>query len=150
MKKDFKRILFCIIPFWLSYIFIFGEYLFIYILSFFDLDKLFYLKPSPTNDFFFIFSAVILSPLIEEFFFRYPLKFFKNKIVATIIFSLVFTFLHKYNFRFLTNNTILNSLFLLPIFNASIVLSYIRLKYGFYFGLGMHALYNILVLILIY
>lgn len=150
MKRETIKILFFITPLWISYMLFTGEFLFQYLLSLLALDKFFITKQlSHKNELFFVILVVIFTPIMEELIFRYPLKFFKNKVTAALCFSLIFSILHSGNYHFQTNNYFIILFILIPIFNASLVLSYLRLKYGFYFSVWTHSFYNLIVLPLI-
>lgn len=135
---------------------------------------LFELKSDPIEKLFsnkgafsIILMAAVIVPLIEELIFRFPLKYqrnlvfhffdflFKNKAktlwfkyfrIIFYLFSVAFALVHLSNF----NNTnllfyLLAPLIVLPQFIGSLMLGYIRLKLGFFWGILQHGLYNLII-----
>ena len=100
--------------------------------------------------FYIIFlSAVLIAPFIEELIFRYPLQKVKNKqyrIILYIVSSLLFGFIHIINYDL--NESHLKYLFIItsPQIFTGFVLGFIRLKYGFWYSVLNHSLYNFIIL----
>ncbi len=103
-----------------------------------------------TYSLFTIFFVSILSPIIEELIFRFPLFLYYNskKIkVAYYFSSVVFSLIHIFKFNF-DNYLILNCcLILTPIFFGGLMLGYIRVIYGLKFSILLHILHNFWLLI---
>lgn len=148
MKDKIKiagtRILFLVV---LNYLF--GEIIIDTLLNFLNIDTLYTTKSVGNihSKGFIVLSALIVAPLLEELFFRYPLKFFKTKYLPVLISSVLFSLIHLYNYTIYNHKVILYLLLLAPYFLAGISLSYVRLRYGIYYAVGMHFLYNLTVLL---
>ncbi len=92
-----------------------------------------------------VFSIVILSPLIEELIFRYPLRhFYNSRFFLPVLHPFVFVFaaIHLTNYQresltFFSGTAVILS----PLYGAYL-LSFTRLKYGFFWSLGVHMAYN--------
>ena len=143
------------------------------ITSFID-SFLFELKSDPLEDLFFdkgAFSILILAaivvPFIEELIFRFFLKYERNLLFHFFDFltnnrakifwqkyfkfffylsAVLFALIHLTNF----SNTnvlfyILAPLIVLPQFIGGLTLGYIRLKLGFFWGVLLHGLYNLIL-----
>ena len=98
----------------------------------------------------FIFvAAVILAPLLEEFFFRGPLIFFKkNPFFAYIFyaFTLVFGFYHIINFEITKTVLLLSPLLVAPQICVGVFLGYMRIRFGLLWAILLHSLYNLILL----
>lgn len=141
--------------------------------SFID-SFLFELKSDPLEELFsnkgafsILILAAVVVPFIEELIFRFPLKYernllfhffdyltnnrakifwFKHFRIFFYISALLFALMHLTNF----SNTnilfyILAPLIVLPQFIGGITLGYIRLKLGFFWGVLLHGLYNLIL-----
>lgn len=104
----------------------------------------------PMTFWFIIFLMTCFAPLAEEFIFRYPLKFARNRVLKLSVYvsSIVFGFYH------LTNYTNQEALFymLSPIIIGSqlkggFLLAYLRLKHGLTWSILAHAVFNALAVI---
>jgi membrane protease YdiL (CAAX protease family) len=97
-----------------------------------------------------IFFGLILSPVIEELIFRFPLFLYfnsKNFKFAFYFSSIVFSLIHIFKFDF-DDYLILNCcLILIPVFLGGIMLGYIRVIYGLKFSILLHILHNFWLLI---
>ena len=97
-----------------------------------------------------LFFGLLLSPVIEEFIFRFPLFLYydsKKIKVAYYFSSVVFSLIHIFKFDF-DNYLILNCcLILTPIFFGGLMLGYIRVIYGLKFSILLHILHNFWLLI---
>ena len=135
---------------------------------------LFELESEPLEELFsnegvfsIILMAAVVVPIIEELIFRLPLKYernlvfhfldflFKNKAktlwykhfkIFFYLFAIVFALVHLSNY----NNTnflfyLLAPLIVLPQFIGSLMIGYVRLKLGFFWGVLQHGLYNLIV-----
>lgn len=91
-----------------------------------------------------VIIGIIISPLVEETVFRYPLKFLgKNNFKWKLyLFCTIFALLHLTNYQ-INSDHILYIPFILKIqIFAGFILSYIRLKYGFWYGVMLHSMGN--------
>ncbi|UMB59887.1 CPBP family intramembrane metalloprotease [Lutibacter sp. A80] len=135
---------------------------------------LFELKSEPIEDLFsnkpaylILILAALIVPLIEEFIFRLFLNYDRNFVFQFIdaftnnkakifwdkhfkkifyIAALLFGLMHLSNFS--NTNTlfyILAPFIILPQLIGGVTLGYIRLKLGFFWGVLMHGLYNLIV-----
>lgn len=97
-----------------------------------------------------IFFGLLLSPIIEELIFRFPLFLYynlKNFKVAYYFSSVVFSLIHILKFNF-DNYLILNCfLILTPLFFGGLLLGYIRVIYGLKFSILLHILHNFWLLL---
>jgi hypothetical protein len=151
-KKDkLKETLFFLLPFEfligaviLWYPIELGEYFKLY-------DKL-VKKESIQNlsDFSLYFTTCLIAPLFEEFVFRYPLKFFKAWKYFGIIFyftAIVFGMLHFLNYEYNHSHLLFAPFIVMSQIWGGLVLGYIRIKYGFWYGFLNHALFNFFCII---
>jgi hypothetical protein len=96
------------------------------------------------------FLAVIVAPFFEELIFRGPLIFFKNSnyfptvlYISTIAFGLV----HISNFELTTQVLLLSPLLVAPQISIGFLLGYIRVKFGLFWSIALHASYNMVLTI---
>jgi membrane protease YdiL (CAAX protease family) len=102
---------------------------------------------------FMILLAVILAPLIEEGIFRLFLGRFRNKPYFNWVYyisSLLFGWIHFFNYQFDQSHY-----FFLPFITMTqtfggFMLGYIRIMYGFWYGVLLHSLFNCLGVIFEY
>ncbi|PKA96521.1 hypothetical protein B0O79_0156 [Flavobacteriaceae bacterium MAR_2009_75] len=105
-----------------------------------------FLKGSP---WLLFLMAVILAPLFEEFFFRGPLIFFKNKSFfpyAFYLLTLIFAFYHILNFKFTPTTLWLSPLLVAPQLCIGVFLGYIRVRFGLVWSITLHAAYNLILI----
>ena len=95
-------------------------------------------------------SAIIIAPIIEEYFFRFPLRRIKNRnvllfayISSSILFGLIHIILYNWDMTHIRYIFIITS----PQMFTGFVLGFIRLKYGFWYGVILHSLYNSLAIV---
>lgn len=115
-------------------------------------EHVLHLRPGPEitrpMTFWLMVTLVVgVAPVTEELFFRYPLKFARNRVlkVAVYISSVVFGLYHLFNY---TNQEVLFYM-LAPIIVGSqllggFLLAYLRLKYGLRWSILLHAVFNAL------
>lgn len=97
---------------------------------------------------FLVFAAVVLAPLLEEFIFRGPMIFFKDKPYFKYIFyglTLVFGFYHITNFEISTTILLLSPLLVAPQISVGALLGFIRVRFGLWWAIFLHAAYNLLL-----
>ena len=92
-----------------------------------------------------IIIGIFVAPIIEEFFFRYPLKFLVNKkyfnwIVYVI--SLIFGLIHLSNYIVDNSHKVFAPLIVIIQIYGAFMFSFIRLKYGFWYGVLLHMIHN--------
>ena len=97
--------------------------------------------------FFNMIITVIITPILEETIFRMPIKFLpKNRYFNFLIylFLLIFGLVHFTNYQ--TNGTgyLFAILIVSPQITIGLLLSYIRISYGFWYAVISHAIYNLL------
>ena len=125
-----------------------------------------------SNDHFLfnVLMIAILVPIVEEFIFRFPLKYKRNYLFRLIdtgtnrkaekiwykhfplffyAFATVFGLIHSSNY----NNTSLLFYLLIPIIISSqifggVMYGYVRIKLGFWWGVLLHATFNLLLTVL--
>jgi len=87
--------------------------------------------------------AVLAAPIIEEFFFRFPISLLWNKRFKLIfwLFTIIFAAIHLSNFG-AEVPFYLMPILVLPQFILGIMLGYIRVGWGFWYGVLFHALHN--------
>ena len=98
---------------------------------------------------FLFFAAVILAPLMEEFIFRGPMIFFKDKPYFKYIFyglTLIFGFYHITNFEITTTILLLSPLLVAPQISVGAIFGYIRVRFGLLWAIALHAVYNLVLM----
>lgn len=120
-----------------------------------------------TNSFFKIFLlGVVLIPLLEEIIFRLFLRFKSNYLLQFIIYlyprskdsihefwqkyfrfifylsAIIFALVHLSNFNEIPSHTFLLPLIVLPQFIGGLMMGYLRVRYNFFLGFLMHAIFN--------
>jgi uncharacterized protein len=92
---------------------------------------------------------VLIIPFIEEMIFRYPLRYFKKRIFYkyyVYLSALIFGCIHFSNYT-TSENAVYYILFLTaPQILAGLILSYVRINYGFWFGLLLHCINNFIAI----
>ena len=95
---------------------------------------------------------VLIIPFIEEMIFRYPLRYFQNENFYryyVYLSALLFGFMHFSNYT-TSANAVYYILFLTaPQILAGLILSYVRINYGFWFGCLLHCFNNFIFVSLI-
>ncbi|MFK7811257.1 MAG: CPBP family intramembrane glutamic endopeptidase [Maribacter sp.] len=97
---------------------------------------------------FLFFAAVVLAPLVEEFLFRGPMMFFKDKPYFKYIFyalTLIFGFYHITNFEITTTVLLLSPLLVAPQISVGALLGFIRVRFGLWWAILLHAVYNLIL-----
>lgn len=93
--------------------------------------------------------AIVVAPIIEELVFRAPMVLFKGKGYFKIVFwvlTLLFGFVHLTNYE-ITSSIMIFSLFLvLPQIVLGALLGFIRVRFGLIWAIGLHAVYNLILL----
>lgn len=93
--------------------------------------------------------AVALAPVLEEALFRGPLYFFRRPGLfpwAFYGFTLAFGLLHAFNFPGWREHWTLLPLLVAPQWATGVFLGFIRVRFGLIWSMGLHALYNLLLL----
>jgi hypothetical protein len=96
-----------------------------------------------------VFSIIIFAPLAEEGMFRLCLGYYRNKAYFRVLYyisALLFGCVHILNYQFNDSHY-----FFIPFITMSqtfggLMLGYIRIIYGFWYGVLLHALFNSLVI----
>ncbi|NAS13515.1 CPBP family intramembrane glutamic endopeptidase [Poritiphilus flavus] len=94
------------------------------------------------------FLAIVVAPLLEEFFFRGPLVFFKKSSFFKLIFylfTLAFGFYHITNFEITTTILVLSPLLVAPQLSVGVFLGFIRVRFGLIWAILLHACYNLVL-----
>lgn len=97
---------------------------------------------------FLAFAAVVLAPLMEEFIFRGPMVFFKDKPYFKYIFyglTLIFGFYHITNFEITTTILLLSPLLVAPQISVGTLLGFARIRFGLWWAIALHAAYNLVL-----
>jgi uncharacterized protein len=96
-------------------------------------------------------SACVIAPLLEEGIFRLPLGYCRSHKLFPLYFyfsSILFGVIHFYNYEY-DNTHILFLLFITsPQIFSGFFLGYIRIIYGFWYGVFFHGVYNFIGLTL--
>lgn len=92
---------------------------------------------------------VLIIPFIEEMIFRYPLRYFQNQNFYryyVYLSALLFGFMHFSNYT-TSANAVYYILFLTaPQILAGLIMSYVRITYGFWYGLLLHCINNFIAI----
>ncbi len=102
------------------------------------------------GEFWLYFNTCLIAPLFEEFIFRYPLKFFKTKKYFGIIFyftSFIFGMMHFSNYDYNQSHLWFAPFIVMSQIWSGLVLGYIRIKFGVWYGFLNHALFNFFCII---
>lgn len=88
---------------------------------------------------------VLIGPFIEEMIFRYPLKYFQNSIFYryyVYLSALLFGLIHFDNYITSENAVYFILLLTAPQIWGGLVMSYVRINYGFWYGFLLHCCIN--------
>lgn len=109
-----------------------------------------------------IIAGAIVMPIVEEFIFRYFLRYDKinNKLLSynkwKILFpyfvyssALSFALAHLVNYTFDSGWHLISVLLVLPQLIGGLVITFIRVRFNFIYGILFHMLWNLLVMALI-
>lgn len=100
-----------------------------------------------------LFSGVLVAPLAEELIFRFPLRFFmadKQFRWYYYIFSLIFGLIHLSNYQLEATHYYYSILIVSAQIYTGLVFGYIRIIYGFWFGVLLHSLHNFVCILYYY
>ncbi|MCF0054153.1 CPBP family intramembrane glutamic endopeptidase [Dyadobacter sp. CY356] len=100
-----------------------------------------------------VVSAVAIAPFIEEAMFRFPLGLVRGKSCFKWVYYLsavLFGWAHIFTYAFDSSHYFFVPLITLPQTFAGFILGYVRMIYGFWYGVLLHAVYNALCLFWIY
>ena len=92
-----------------------------------------------------IFGAILIAPIVEEGIFRLFLGSFRNKHYFKFLFYIsawLFGWIHILNFEFTSSHYVFIPIITLPQTILGLILGYIRINYGFLYGVLLHFLYN--------
>tara|TARA_R110002049_G_scaffold329_16_gene1900 strand:+ start:12790 stop:13353 length:564 start_codon:yes stop_codon:yes gene_type:complete len=95
------------------------------------------------------FMAVVLAPIVEETLFRGPLIWFKNKKYFNYILYLsilLFAGIHLSNFKMSKELYFVAPFLVAPQLILGAFLSYVRVKLGLRWSIGLHATYNAILI----
>ena len=95
-----------------------------------------------------VFLIVIAAPIIEEFLFRGPLIWFRDKKVFKYTFYLsvvLFGGIHLANFSDFTQHIWMAPLLISPQLGLGIFAGYIRVRFGLWWAIALHATYNLVL-----
>ena len=93
--------------------------------------------------------AIGLAPVLEEAFFRGPLYFFRKSAFfpwAFFLLTTAFALLHAFNFPGWKEHWALLPLLVAPQWATGVFLGYIRVRFSLLWSMGLHALYNLILL----
>lgn len=93
-----------------------------------------------------IIIGIVLALIIEEFLFRYPLRFFSDKkYFRWIIYipCIGFGLIHLSNYKIDSSHLLFAPLIVIIQIYGAFMFSFIRLKYGFWYGVLLHIIHNI-------
>ena len=94
-----------------------------------------------------IISAVIIAPLIEEWLFRYPLGINRRKYYFKWLYyslSVLFGLIHIFTYDFDHTHLPYIPFITMTQIVSGFIFGYIRIVYGFLYGILLHSLFNIL------
>ncbi|HMB61636.1 MAG TPA: CPBP family intramembrane glutamic endopeptidase [Eudoraea sp.] len=98
---------------------------------------------------FILIAGVVLAPLLEEFFFRGPMIFFKKQAYFRYVFymlTLAFGFYHLTNFEITPTILVLSPLLVAPQLCVGALLGFLRVRFGLLWAIGLHAAYNFVLI----
>lgn len=102
---------------------------------------------------FIFLLVVVLAPIIEEAIFRAPITLFTDPKIFKIAFyviAILFGYIHITNYNLNTNVLLFSPILVLPQIVLGAYLSFIRIKFGFLWGVALHAFYNGLIMLVSY
>jgi hypothetical protein len=108
-------------------------------------------KNQDYNILFRYLSACLIAPLIEEGIFRLPLGYYRPDKLFPLYFyisSLLFGVIHFYNYEYDNTHILFLPLITSPQIFSGFFLGYIRIIYGFWYGVLFHAVSNFIGLTL--
>lgn len=97
-----------------------------------------------------IIVVLMMTPVIEELLFRYPLKFARNRVLKIAVYgsSVLFALAHMSNYN---NHEVLFYLLAPVIVGSQLVggflMAYLRLKHGLRWSILMHAVFNAVIIV---
>lgn len=94
-------------------------------------------------------TTIIFAPLIEEGMFRLWLGFYRNENYFQWLYYLsatLFGFVHIFNYQFNDSHYIFIPFITMSQIFGGLMLGYIRIIYGFWYGVLLHSLFNVLAL----
>ncbi|WP_064196070.1 MULTISPECIES: type II CAAX prenyl endopeptidase Rce1 family protein [Emticicia] len=108
---------------------------------------------SPLNtkkDFYYsitetVIIGIFIAPIIEEFIFRYPLKFFATKKYfkwMLYIICLIFGLIHLDNYIIDNSHLLFAPLIVIIQIYGAFMFGFIRISYGFWYGVLLHMIHN--------
>ena len=100
-----------------------------------------------------IFTAIVLAPVIEEFIFRISLGYYRNSGYFKWLYygsSIIFGWIHIINYHFDCSHYIYIPFITLTQTFSGFMFGYIRILYGFWYGVLLHTLFNTLGVIWFY
>jgi len=92
-----------------------------------------------------VLGAIVIAPVVEEIISRLFLGYFRNKYYFKFLFfisAFSFGWVHIFNFEFTSSHYIFIPIITLPQTILGLILGYIRIIYGFWYGVLLHFLYN--------
>ena len=100
-----------------------------------------------------ILSAIVIAPLIEEGIFRLSLGYYRDEKYFGILYyasSVLFGLVHIFTYKFdSTHHLYIPFITMTQIFSG-FMFGYIRMVYGFWYGVLLHSVYNIFGVIWLY
>jgi membrane protease YdiL (CAAX protease family) len=94
-----------------------------------------------------LFSMIIFAPLVEEGMFRFWLGSYRNKSYFVFLYyisSLLFGYVHIFNYHLNDSHYFFIPFIIMTQIFGGFTLGYIRIIYGFWYGVLLHALFNVL------
>jgi hypothetical protein len=98
---------------------------------------------------FIMLAAVLLAPVMEEFLFRWPMRFFKGSPHFKIIFyaiTLLFGFYHLLNYEITPTVLFFSPLLVAPQVVIGAILGFMRVRFGLLWAIILHASYNLILI----
>lgn len=95
-----------------------------------------------------ILGAIILAPIIEEGIFRLQIGYYRTKPYFKFLYytsALLFGWVHIFNFEFTSSHYVFIPIITLPQTVLGLILGYVRINYGFWYGVLLHFMYNIVL-----
>ncbi|MCR5863641.1 CPBP family intramembrane metalloprotease [Flavobacterium sp. J372] len=100
-------------------------------------------------------GAILVMPVVEEFIFRYFLRYDRinpklislkkwNAVFPWLVYFSAITFgaIHLFNFSFSSNSWLLLPALVVPQFITGLVITFLRVRLNFYYGILYHMLWN--------
>lgn len=97
-----------------------------------------------------VISAIIVAPLIEEPIFRLSLGYYRETKYFKFLFylsSFLFGFVHIFTYKFDTSHYLFIPFITASQISSGFMFGYIRIIYGFWYGVLQHSLFNLLGII---